>query len=266
MLITKKRCACFCALLAVGGALAFARPYIMQTLAPDAAATAASKKRLPIYCVDTGSAKKVAVTFDAAWGADDTDELLAILKNNNVKATFFLCGYWVDKYPDEVKKIFNDGHDVGNHSNTHPHSAKLSLEENKKNIMEAHDKIKKLTGSAPILYRPPFGEYNDTVLDAAEACGYYPIQWDVDSLDWKEYGVEDEIKRVLEHKSLGNGSIILFHNDAKYTPDALDSILKGLKAKGYEIVPVSELIYKDNYYMNHEGRQIYKQEESTESE
>ncbi len=85
----------------------------------------------------------------------------------------------------------------------------------------------------------------------------YPI-WDVDSLDWKEYGVQEEIKRVLEHKALGNGSIILFHNDAKYTPDALDAIIKGLKEKGYEIVPISELIYKEDYYLNHEGRQIKK--------
>lgn len=239
------------------------RPYIVELIAPEALETAAATKKLPIYCVDTGVQKKIAISFDAAWGADDTDELLTILKNNDVKATFFLCGYWVDKYPDEVKKIHSEGHDIGNHSNTHPHSSQLSLEENKENIMEAHNKVKDLLGIDMNLYRPPFGEYNDTVLNAAEACGYYPIQWDVDSLDWKEYGVQDEIDRVLNHKNLGNGSIILFHNDAKYTPDALDSIIKGLKEKGYEIVPVSELIYKDNYYMNHEGRQIYNSGETT---
>lgn len=150
----------------------------MQT---DTVAVSAAKKALPIYCVDTGTAKKVAVSFDAAWGADDTDELLTILRNNDVKATFFLCGYWVDKYPEEVKKIHADGHDIGNHSNTHPHSSQLSLEENKKNIMEAHNKVKNLLGTDMILYRPPFGEYNDTVLNAAKECGYYPIQWDVDS-------------------------------------------------------------------------------------
>ena len=243
-----------------------ARPYIIELVAPQALETAVSTKKLPIYCVDTGTQKKVAISFDAAWGADDTDELLTILKNNDVKATFFLCGYWVDKYPDEVKKIYNDGHDIGNHSNTHPHSSQLSLEENKQNIMQAHNKVKELLGIDMALYRPPFGEYNDTVLNAAEECGYYAIQWDVDSLDWKEYGVQDEIDRVLNHKNLGNGSIILFHNDAKYTPDALDSIIKGLKEKGYEIVPVSELIYKDNYYMNHEGRQIYRSEETTAEE
>lgn len=182
--------------------------------------------------------------------------MLDILKKNDVKATFFLCGYWVDKYPEEVKKIYNDGHDIGNHSNTHPHGSKLSLEENKENIQGCHDKIKNLLGIDANLYRPPFGEYNDTVLDAAKACGYYAIQWDVDSIDWKELGIQAEIDKVLNHKHLGNGSIILFHNDAKYTPECLDTIINGLKEKGFEIVPISQLIHKDNYYMDVEGRQI----------
>lgn len=121
----------------------------------------------------------------APWGAEDTDTLLDILKKNDVKATFFLCGYWVDKYPEEVKKIYNDGHDIGNHSNTHPHGSKLSLEENKENIQGCHEKIKNLLGIDANLYRPPFGEYNDTVLDAAKACGYYAIQWDVELLETK---------------------------------------------------------------------------------
>ncbi len=164
----------------IGFCLCLARPYIMELIAPEAVATAATKKDLPIYCVDTGTAKKVSISFDAAWGADDTDELLAILKNNDVKATFFLCGYWVDKYPEEVKKIYEAGHDIGNHSNTHPHSSQLSLEENKENIMAAHNKVKDLLGIDMNLYRPPFGEYNNMVLQAARECNYYPIQWDVD--------------------------------------------------------------------------------------
>ncbi len=199
----------------------------------------------------------------APWGADDTDTLIDILKKNDVKATFFLCGYWVDKYPEEVKKIYEAGNEIGNHSNTHPHSSQLSLEDNKKNIMDCHNKIKVLLGIDPILYRPPFGEYNDTVLNAAEECNYYPIQWDVDSLDWKELGVDHEINHVLNHKHLGNGSIILFHNDAKYTPDVLETIIKGLRDKGYEIVPISQLIHKDNYYIDHEGRQIPNSTEDT---
>lgn len=137
------------------------------------------------------------------------------------------------------------------------------MEENKQNIMDAHNKVKQLLNIDMCLYRPPFGEYNDTVLNAAEECGYYSVQWDVDSLDWKEYGVEQEINQVLNHKHLGDGSIILFHNDAKYTPDALNTIIQGLKEKGYEIVPISQLIHRENYYMDHEGRQILNEQQET---
>lgn len=167
------------------GAVFTAAPSIQEALYPEAVATSAAKRKLPIYCVDTQGKPQISISFDAAWGAEDTDILLEILKNNNVNATFFLCGYWVDKYPEEVKKIYEAGNDIGNHSNTHPHSSQLSLEENKKNIMECHNKIKELLNIDPILYRPPFGEYNDTVITAAEECGYYPIQWDVDSLEIK---------------------------------------------------------------------------------
>jgi len=125
-----------------------------------------------------------------------------------------------------------------------------------KNVnMAVHEKVKTLTGIDMHLFRPPFGEYNANVITAGEQTNYYSVQWDVDSLDWKELGKENEINQVLNHKHLGNGSIILFHNDAKYTPEVLDTIIKGIKAKGYEIVPLSELIIEDNYYMDHEGRQ-----------
>ncbi len=192
------------------------------------------------------------------WGADDTDKLLEILKANDVKATFFLCGYWVTKYPEEVKKIYADGHDIGNHGNTHAHGAQISKEENIKELKGVHDKVKDLLGIDMTLFRPPFGEYDNKVIEAATESGYHTIQWDIDSLDWKNFGVEHEVNQVLNHKHLGNGSIILFHNDAKYTPEALGTILKGLKEKGYEIVPISKLIHTENYYMDHEGRQKLK--------
>lgn len=252
-------------LFAFTAALGVIRPAVISVLYPEIATTAAAKKCLPIYCVDTQGKKQVSISFDAAWGADDTDTLLDILNKNDVKATFFLCGYWVDKYPDEVKKIYENGHDIGNHSDTHPHSSKLSLEDNKANLMACHDKIKNLLGYDAFLYRPPFGEYNDTVLKAAGECNYYSVQWDVDSLDWKELGTDHEINHVLNHKHLGDGSIILFHNDAKYTPEVLDTIIKGIKEKGYEIVPISQLIHKDNYYMDHEGRQHINNSDTTTS-
>ena len=218
-------------------------------------ASANLERKLPIYCVQTDE-PKVSVSFDAAWGADDTDELLRILKENNVKATFFLCGYWVEKYPDEVKKIAEAGHDLGNHSATHPHMSQLTAEQITDELQKCHQNGKDLTGIEMDLFRPPFGEYDNEVIETATANGYHTIQWDIDSLDWKEQGAQAEINQVLNHKHLGNGSIILFHNDAKYTPKVLETILKGLKEKGYEIVPVSELIHRGEYKMDHEGRQI----------
>jgi len=215
------------------------------------------ERKLPIYCVQTDE-PKVSVSFDAAWGADDTDELLRILSENDVKATFFLCGYWVDKYPEEVKKIADAGHDLGNHSATHPHMSKLTPEQITEELQKCHETVKNLTGIEMDLFRPPFGEYDNKVIETAKENGYYTIQWDVDSLDWKEQGAEAEINQVLNHKHLGNGSIILFHNDAKYTPQVLDTILKGIKEKGFEIVPISELIHRGEFEMDHEGRQIPK--------
>ena len=121
--------------------------------------------------------------------------------------------------------------------------------------MRAHHSTKELLDVDMNLFRPPFGEYNNTVMEALKECGYYIIQWDVDSLDWKEYGLQPLIDTVLKHKSLGNGSIILMHNNAKYTKDALESIIVGLKEQGYEMVPLSQLIIKDDYTIDHTGRQ-----------
>lgn len=141
---------------------------------------AQGERRLPIYCVQTEE-PKVSVSFDAAWGADDTDQLLQILKENDVKATFFLCGYWVEKYPDEVKKIAAAGHDLGNHSATHPHMSQISAEEIAQELQKCHANVKKLTGVEMELFRPPFGEYDNHVIETAEQNGYYTIQWDVDT-------------------------------------------------------------------------------------
>ncbi|MGE4213207.1 MAG: polysaccharide deacetylase family protein [Anaerotignaceae bacterium] len=143
---------------------------------------AATERKLPIYCVETEN-KQVAISFDAAWGADDTDELLRILKENEVKTTFFMCGYWVDDYPEEVMKIAMAGHDLGNHSSTHPHMSQLSKEQIEKEIKDTHEKVFALTGYEMELFRPPFGEYENKVIEAAQDVGYYTVQWDVDGLD-----------------------------------------------------------------------------------
>ena len=251
----------------------------------------AGKKDLPIYCVDIDSKQKqddntekqentdasasessaadansdaaadsgtkyISVSFFSFLGADDTIQILDTLDKYNVKATFFMTGGWVDSFPDMVKEIYARGHDLGNHSQNHKQMSKLSANEQKTEIMTVSDKIRELTGYEVFLFRPPYGDYNSTLINTVYSCNHYPIQWDVDSLDWKDYGVENIIKTVTQHKALGNGSIILMHNGAKYTAEALDTVLSTLQSQGYTLVPVSQLIIKQNFHMDATGRQI----------
>ena len=211
---------------------------------------------LPIYCVDTEE-KVVSISFDAAWGDQYTGEILEILDKYNVKTTFFLVGFWVDKYPDMVKKIKERGHDVENHSTTHPHMSKLSSEQIAKELNSTGDKIMEITGERPFLFRPPFGDYNNRLIETASQNGYYTIQWDVDSLDWKELGAKPVVDRVT--RNVKKGSIVLFHNNAKYVLEYLPLVLERLQKDGYKIVPISELIIRENYYIDHTGMQKRKQ-------
>lgn len=212
-------------------------------------------RELPIYCVDTEE-KKVALSFDAAWGNEDTKELLAILEAHDLHVTFFMTGGWVESYPEDVKAILAAGHDLGNHSENHKNMSELSDEEKKEEIMSVHRKVKEITGYDMFLFRPPYGDYDNALIDVLKDCEYYAIQWDVDSLDWKNEGVDAILETVMEHKNLGNGSIILCHNGGEYTAEALDTLINELESQGYEIVPISELIYPDHYHMNVQGRQI----------
>lgn len=219
-----------------------------------------SKRELPIYSVDTGE-KKVAISFDAAWGNEDTRTILDILAKHDVHVTFFMTGGWIEDYPDDVKAIAAAGHDLGNHSENHKEMSKLNEKQCIEELMSPHDKVKALTGVDMCLFRPPYGDYNDNLVKSAEKCGYYTIQWDVDSLDWKDYGADNIVSKVLNHKNLRNGSIILMHNGAKYTKDALERVIVGLREQGYTIVPISELIYTDNYTIDSTGRQIPSKKE-----
>lgn len=145
------------------------------------AAVASAGREIPIYCIDTDK-QEISLTFDCAWGAEDMPQILDILKENDVKATFFVLGEWADKFPDMIKRMSEEGHDVANHSDTHPHIKNLSYEEMKKEIKSANDKINALTGKTNTLFRGPYGEYNDNVIKAAEEEGCKTIQWDVDRL------------------------------------------------------------------------------------
>lgn len=210
-------------------------------------------RKLPIYCVETEE-KKIAVTFDAAWSAEDTDEIIGILKKHNAKATFFAVGDWVEKNPEAVKKLYNAGHEIGNHSDTHPSFSQINREEIKSEILNCNKKIERITGVEPKLVRAPSGDYDNKSIEVTESLDMKMIQWDVDSLDWKKLSVDEMYGRVVSKTQ--KGSILLFHNGVKNTPEALDKILEKLEKDGYEFVTVSELIYWDNYEIDHMGRQI----------
>ncbi|MGD0622990.1 MAG: polysaccharide deacetylase family protein [Thermacetogeniaceae bacterium] len=225
--------------------------------------SARPQRDVPIYSVDTRE-KKVAISFDAAWGADATPKLLEILKQHNVKTTFFLTGIWVKKYPQMVQAIAAAGHEIGNHSLTHPHFASLPESEIKQELAENDALIFKLTNKHTRLFRPPFGEYNNLILQTARGMGYEVIQWSVDSLDWQDIGKEAITDRVL--KNIQPGAIVLFHNNAQYTPEALPVILDTLQQQGYQIVPVSDLLLKGNYYVEqHSGIQKQKGNQAPEA-
>ena len=220
---------------------------------PAVVGAAAAERLLPIYCVGTKE-KKIALSFDAAWGAEDTPALIDILNTYGVHATFFLVGDWVDQYPDAVAALAEAGEEVMNHSNKHKHMPQLSREDILSDIRSCNTKIEEITGVTPSLFRAPYGEYDDKLVAAVTSLGMQTIQWDVDSLDWKDLSAADITQRVLSR--VAPGSIVLFHNAAKHTPEALPGIIEALLADGYTIVPVGELLLQGDYTINHEGRQI----------
>lgn len=210
-------------------------------------------RSLPIYSVDT-TEKKVAISFDCAWGVDHTDSLLEMMSKNDVRCTFFAVQFWVEKYPEYVEKIISAGHEMGTHSRTHSYMSKLSKASIQDELNTSASAIEKITGKKVTLFRPPYGDYNNTLIDTCNEMGLYPIQWDVDSLDWKNLSATEIAMRVIN--GVKNGSIILCHNNGLHTAEALPLIFSTLKNRGFEFVPISELIYKDNYYIDSTGKMI----------
>ncbi|MBQ9743204.1 MAG: polysaccharide deacetylase family protein [Ruminococcus sp.] len=224
---------------------------ILTTTAARMVAVSTEERDIPIYCVERDD-KKVAISFDAAWGNEQTEDLLSILEEKDVKATFFLVGDWVEKYPDSVMSIAEHGHDVENHSDTHAYMTQLTTDEQLSEIKSCNEKIKDLTGETPTLFRPPYGDYDNKVVKSVKDCGMYCIQWDIDSLDWKDPSPAQMVQRITSN--LTSGSIILMHNGAKNTPEALPQIIDAVRAEGYEFVPISEIILEGDYTTDHEGR------------
>ena len=227
----------------------FDRLPVFLKLFPGAAVT---ERELPVYSVERDG-KFVSLSFDAAWGNEDTQMLIDILAKYNVKATFFVVGEWVDKYPESVKALHDAGHEVMNHSDAHPHMAKLTAKQIIDEVNRCSDKIEAVTGVRPTLFRCPYGEYDDNVIGTVNGMGLTAVQWDTDSLDWKKLTAGEIYKRVSS--KVQPGSIVLFHNAGLHTPEALPSIIEYLLAEGYTIVPISEILLTGDTYIDHTGRQ-----------
>ena len=224
----KKRKVLSALALTVAVVLMFAAVY-----APAAVSAAVVTRQLPVYCVERDG-KYCSLSFDAAWGNEDTQQLIDILAEYDVKATFFVVGQWVDKYPESVKALHDAGHEVQNHSNTHPHMAKLSSSDVVTELNACNDKVESVTGVRPTLFRCPYGEYDDNV-------------------DWKDYDAATITQRVTSR--VQPGSIMLFHNAALHTPEALPAIIEYLLSEGYTIVPISDILLTGETYMDNTGRQ-----------
>ena len=234
-------------------ALVFAVILILWTVnSPAIVGASATQRLLPIYSVQREE-KIVAISFDAAWGNEDTQQLIDILRERGLTATFFVVGDWVDRYPESVKALAAAGNEVMNHSLSHAHFSTLREDEIVADVSACNEKIRALTGKTPTLFRCPYGEYDDHVIQAVSSLGMTAIQWDVDSLDWKGISAQEIQKRVL--RSIRPGSIVLFHNAAEHTPEALPGILDALLADGYTVVPVSQILLEGSYTIDHTGRQ-----------
>lgn len=225
---------------------------VVQPLVQTATAVMTSR-RVPVYKVDTPE-KKLAISFDATWGTENTARLLDILDRFNVKTTFFLAGNWLEEYPEWVREIASRGHEIGNHSYAHAHMNSLSPEQIRRDLARAHALIREIAGVDATVFRPPFGEYGNKLIEEAEKLGYLTVQWSIDSLDWKDVSASYMIDTIL--KRAGPGDIVLFHNAGKHTPEAVEVILERLQADGYQVVPVGELVYREHYIIEpHSGLQ-----------
>lgn len=208
-------------------------------------------RHVPVYRVARED-HVIALTIDAAWSADKTPFILDTLDRYGIKATFFLCGVWVQAYPDAVKEIAARGHEIGNHSLTHPHMNRISAEEIRQELSALDDQIESLTGKRCTLFRAPFGEYNDTVVTTVRDMGYEVVQWNLDTVDWKEGRSAETILNAVLPK-LSDGSIILSHNNGYEIETYLPQLIEAAQSQGYRFVTVSELLPEGAHTVDNNG-------------
>lgn len=195
-----------------------------------------------IYSVQTEK-KVIALTFDISWGEVRTEPILKVLQDKGVnKATFFLSSPWASTHPDIVGKIVKGGYEIGSHGHKHVNYSSLNDEEIRKQISTAHQILSTATGKTPTLIRLPNGDFDKRVLKIANELNYTVIQWDTDSLDWMNKGVDSIVERVITKAHPGD--IVLMHasDSSKQTHEALPVIIDKLRNQGYEFVSVGELL------------------------
>ena len=212
-------------------------------------------KEIPIYSVKRDDTK-ISLTFNCAWGNDDIDLILKTLNNHNVKATFFIVGDWAEKFPESLKKIAENGHEIGSHSYNHAHYNNMTYAKILADIEKCDSVIENIIDNEICLVRGGYGEYNNDVLNACKNTNRTYIQWSLDSIDYKAKSVDYILNRLVPN--VKNGDIILMHTGTDYTASSLDALLSEL-SKNHELVTVSELIYKDDFTIDHSGCQIPNQ-------
>ncbi len=211
-----------------------------------------STRKIPVYGVETDK-KVIALTFDAAWGADKTQGILDVMEQYGAKGTFFLVGFWIDKYENETKAIAEAGFDIGNHSRNHLNMPKLSDNEIKNEIEYVNDRVFDLTGKKPKYFRAPFGDYSNKLMTSLEELNMVGVQWSIDSLDWKGLSAKQIYERVVPKAK--SGDIVLFHNNSDHVLDALPLVLSALKGQGFEFVTLSQLVHTEGYTIDSNGIQ-----------
>ena len=212
----------------------------------------AKQRQTPVYSVARED-KAIALSFDVAWGDETTDAVLSVLKDADIRATFFFVGSFVKQYPESVSRIVNAGHEIADHSMTHADPKKLTYEENLREIDDCAEVLQAVTGVRPRLFRAPSGAYTDDLLAAAESLGMTTVQWSADSLDWKYTDRDRVLRRLLP--DVAPGGILLFHLGKAVTVEVLPEIIDTLKKEGYTFVPVGELLLKGDTYVDGNGVQ-----------
>ena len=185
--------------------------------------------------------------------SDVEDFWREILKEYDANATFFLVGFWIDKYPEETKAIASAGFDIGNHSENHLNMPRLSREKIVEEIQSVNKKVYDLTGKTPTYFRAPFGDYDNSLMTALEDLGMVGVQWSIDSLDWKGLSAKDIVARIVPKAK--SGDIVLFHNNSDHVLDALPLVLEALENKGFKFVALSQMVLTDNYTVDSQGVQ-----------